>query len=112
MNDTLYDLTDFIKIHPGGADWIKLTKGTDITEAFEVHHIYPDAPERLLEKYEIRKATEPRNFKFTFKDDGFYRTFKRRVGTKLRTVDRRPEQTSKVYECYTKCCNFYPGYFY
>lgn len=26
VHDTLYDLTDFISLHPGGADWIKLTK--------------------------------------------------------------------------------------
>lgn len=26
VHDTLYDLTDFINLHPGGADWIKLTK--------------------------------------------------------------------------------------
>lgn len=96
INDTLYDLSDFIKLHPGGADWIALTKGTDITEAFEVHHIYPEEPERRLKKYEIRRATEPRNFKFTFNDDGFYRTFKRKVGEKLRTVDRNLEQMSKV----------------
>ncbi|XP_037042216.1 cytochrome b5-related protein [Bradysia coprophila] len=97
LNDTLYDFTDFIKLHPGGSDWIRLTKGTDITEAFEIHHIYPKGPESLLEKYQVRKAAEPRNFKFTFKDDGFYRTFKRKVGEKLKTVDRSPEQTSKYY---------------
>lgn len=96
INDTLYDLSDFIKVHPGGMDWIALTKGTDITEAFEVHHIYPKEPERLLKKYEIRKAIEPRNFKFTFNEDGFYRTFKRKVGEKLHSVDRNLEQMSKV----------------
>lgn len=96
LKDTLYDLSDFIKIHPGGADWIALTKGTDITEAFEVHHIYPEGPETLLKKYEIRKATETRNFKFTFEDDGFYRTFKRKVGKKLQIIDHNPEQMSKV----------------
>lgn len=26
VHDTLYDLTNFISLHPGGADWIKLTK--------------------------------------------------------------------------------------
>lgn len=96
LNDTLYDLTDFIKSHPGGSDWIELTKGTDITEAFETHHIYREKPESLLGKYKIRMASEPRNFKFTFDDNGFYRTFKRKVGLKLRTIDRSPEQTSKV----------------
>ncbi|KAJ6646947.1 Cytochrome b5-related protein [Pseudolycoriella hygida] len=97
LHDTLYDLTDFVKLHPGGADWIKFTRGTDITEAFEVHHIYPALPERLLEKYKVRKATEPRNYKFTFNDDGFFRTFRRKVAKKLKTVDRSPEKMSKIY---------------
>lgn len=26
VHDTLYDLTEFINWHPGGVDWIKLTK--------------------------------------------------------------------------------------
>lgn len=26
VHDNLYDLTDFINWHPGGVDWIKLTK--------------------------------------------------------------------------------------
>lgn len=96
VNDTIYDLTDFVKIHPGGADWIKLTKGTDITEAFETHHIHPEVPVRTLEKYKIRAAAEPRNFKFTFNDDGFFRTVKRNIGKKLKTIDRGPERLSKV----------------
>ena len=36
IKDKLYDLVDWINIHPGGAEWINLTRGTDITEAFEV----------------------------------------------------------------------------
>lgn len=36
INDSLYDLTEFSRKHPGGSEWITLTKGTDITELFEV----------------------------------------------------------------------------
>jgi len=36
IGDNLYDLEMFMKTHPGGAEWIRLTKGTDITELFEV----------------------------------------------------------------------------
>lgn len=36
IRDNLYDLEGFAKLHPGGAEWIRLTKGTDITEIFEV----------------------------------------------------------------------------
>lgn len=36
IENKLYDLENFAKSHPGGAEWIRLTKGTDITELFEV----------------------------------------------------------------------------
>lgn len=38
INDNLYDLASFIYNHPGGSEWLNLTKGTDITEAFEVFY--------------------------------------------------------------------------
>lgn len=31
FENSLYDLNNFIDKHPGGASWIKLTKGQDIT---------------------------------------------------------------------------------
>ena len=36
IRNNLYDLEGFAKFHPGGEEWIRLTKGTDITEIFEV----------------------------------------------------------------------------
>lgn len=36
IENKLYDLETFAKSHPGGSEWIRLTKGTDITELFEV----------------------------------------------------------------------------
>lgn len=36
IENNLYDLEGFAKFHPGGAEWIRLTKGTDITELFQV----------------------------------------------------------------------------
>lgn len=38
IKDRLYDFDKFIAVHPGGAEWISLTKGTDITELFEVSY--------------------------------------------------------------------------
>uniref|UniRef100_A0A1L8DY89 Cytochrome b5-related protein n=1 Tax=Nyssomyia neivai TaxID=330878 RepID=A0A1L8DY89_9DIPT len=97
VHDGIYDLTDFVERHPGGREWLELTKGTDITEAFEAHHI-SETPARLLEKFKIRDAKEPRNFTLTFKDDGFYRTLKRRVREKLKTVDMvTPARLSNLY---------------
>ncbi|XP_055539793.1 cytochrome b5-related protein-like isoform X2 [Wyeomyia smithii] len=95
IHDTLYDLTDFAARHPGGPSWIQLTKGTDITELFETHHLTTKA-ENLLPKFKVREATEPRNIRLTFKDDGFYRTLKRRVREKLSELDYSPVKTSNL----------------
>ena len=50
IHDTLYDLSSFK--HPGGQDWITLTKGTDITEAFETMHIQ-NISSTMLEKFKV-----------------------------------------------------------
>lgn len=42
IGNRLYDLEKFAKSHPGGAEWIQLTKGTDITELFEVSNQNPN----------------------------------------------------------------------
>lgn len=40
IHDKLYDLESFVENHPGGSEWLVITKGTDITEAFEVFYQY------------------------------------------------------------------------
>ncbi|EFA08577.1 cytochrome b5-related protein [Tribolium castaneum] len=94
VHDNLYDLSDFVNLHPGGAEWLQLTKGTDITEAFETHHLTTTA-EKLVEKYFIRKAKTPRNSPFTFKEGDFYKTLKRNIVEKLKYVPNEPAQRSK-----------------
>lgn len=79
VHDKLYDLTTFVDKHPGGAHWLRRTKGMDVTEAFESHHIVIERAARVLAKYEVRDAAERRNSPYTFHDDGFYRTLKRRA---------------------------------
>lgn len=77
--------------------WFFIPQGTDITEAFEVHHINHAKVENILQEYRVRDAKLPRNFKFTFKDTGFYRTVRRRVAEKLKTIStKRGELMSKV----------------
>jgi hypothetical protein len=82
VHDKIYDLTSFIDRHPGGRDWIALTRGTDITEAFETHHLNGIA-ESILDKFYVREAKLPRNYRLTFHPDGFYKTLKGRVAKKL-----------------------------
>ncbi|XP_039749545.1 cytochrome b5-related protein-like isoform X1 [Pararge aegeria] len=87
VHDSLYDLGQFVESHPGGGEWLELTKGTDITEAFECHHIAPIA-EKLLPRFYVRDAKTPRNSPFTFKEDGFYRTLKNLVSEEIKKVPK------------------------
>ncbi|PZC85570.1 hypothetical protein B5X24_HaOG216678 [Helicoverpa armigera] len=85
VRDGLFDFNDFLDKHPGGSEWLELSKGTDITEAFETHHLNP-VVEKMLEKYYVRDAKTPRNSPFTFEEDGFYRTLKRAVRKEIEKI--------------------------
>ena len=61
-----------------GKMWIEETQGLDVTESFETSHLFEDA-RRILPKYFIRKTSEPRQSPYTFKENGFYQTLKRKV---------------------------------
>ncbi|XP_047528788.1 cytochrome b5-related protein-like [Vanessa atalanta] len=93
IHDKLYDFTTFMKKHPGGAEWLELTKGTDITEAFESHHINPTT-EKMLNKFYIRDAKTPRNSPFTFHEDGFYKSLKRAVHEELKKIPKEASATA------------------
>lgn len=95
IHDKLYDLSKFANNHPGGKFWIAGTKGTDITEAFETHHLMGKA-EKLLPKYFVKEAKEPRNITLTLNDDGFYKVLKKRVVEKLNEIDQEPARTTDV----------------
>lgn len=96
IGNKLYNLETFVKSHPGGAEWIQLTKGTDITELFESHHI-TDKAKQLLPKFYVREAAGPRSVPLTFLPDGFYYTFKKRAVEALKNVDfHRPSTTTNL----------------
>nr|XP_022905146.1 cytochrome b5-related protein-like [Onthophagus taurus] len=82
IHNKLYDFNDFIKIHPGGKDWLELTEGTDITEAFESNHI-STLPEAFLPKYFIKTINTPRNSPFTFEKNDLYQTLKKNVRNEI-----------------------------
>ncbi|KAK4879280.1 hypothetical protein RN001_007426 [Aquatica leii] len=94
IHDRLYDLTNFIDIHPGGQFWLNVSKGLDITEAFESYHI-SKKPEKMLKQFFVRKAVTPRNSPFTFKEDGFYKTLKRNVREVWDDIPKNGIQRSK-----------------
>ncbi|KAL7029783.1 hypothetical protein ACKWTF_006363 [Chironomus riparius] len=95
VHDKLYDLTDFIPKHPGGRAWLEISKGTDITEAFECYHL-SSRPRDVLENYCVGVATQERNYRYTFDDNGFYRTLKRAIGQKMKSVDKSVEIKPKI----------------
>lgn len=41
----------------------------------------------MLEQFYVSDATDPRNYFYTYDENGFYRTLKKRVASKLKTVD-------------------------
>ncbi|XP_011307350.1 cytochrome b5-related protein isoform X3 [Fopius arisanus] len=96
VNDGLYDLTNFVETHPGGSEWLTITKGTDITELFESHHL-TDKAEKLLPKFYIRDAVKPRAVPLTFDKNGFYKKFKERSMNALKNIDfHRPSLKSNL----------------
>lgn len=105
INNKLYDFVNFIQRHPGGADWLQLTQGTDITELFETHHI-SGKPEMLLRNFYVKEAKEPRNYKITFSEDGFYKTLKKKVADYCSVIQRTPMRTSNVSRL---SCQHFPG---
>jgi fatty acid desaturase len=61
-----------------------LTKGTDITELFETHHLDADRVNKMIRFMEADRQDgepplPPRNSPFTFDPDGFYCTLRRRI---------------------------------
>lgn len=51
----------------------------------------------LLGKFYVKDADQPRNYRLTYKEDGFYRTLKNRVAAKLPSLDKSDLSKSKFY---------------
>lgn len=73
-------------------------KGTDITEAYESHHLDIDKANRIAQKYHVRGASKKRNVKLTFDEDGFYKTLKRRVVQHLQKSPKSKRNPTDVLE--------------
>eukprot|EP00092_Neocalanus_flemingeri_P028442 GFUD01030884.1.p1 GENE.GFUD01030884.1~~GFUD01030884.1.p1 ORF type:complete len:449 (+),score=81.39 GFUD01030884.1:29-1348(+) len=95
IHNDLYDLSGWEKNHPGGKDWIALTKGTDCTEAFETFHVF-GVSNALLQKFWVKKANGPRRYRFTFNEDGFFKTLQRRAAKVLKKVGTGPDWLSTI----------------
>jgi len=97
VHDKLYNLERFIDKHPGGKDWLELTRGTDITEAFETSHVANvNKVEVILSKHFVKKASTPRNSPYTFNEHGFYKVLKRRVAPVFQVLGFKLVKTTGV----------------
>ena len=53
-----YDLTEWMKIHPGGATWFGPSQGRDISALLHTYHRDPVRLRKILARYEIEGFTE------------------------------------------------------
>lgn len=49
-----------------------------------------------MQSYYVRDASEPRNYRFTYDENGFFKTVKRRAAAKLATADKSSLWKSKL----------------
>lgn len=54
-----YDLTEFIKKHPGGEFFIGRTKNRDITTIVNIFHRNPERVKKVLKKYSLGRVGKP-----------------------------------------------------
>ncbi|HEY9642172.1 MAG TPA: cytochrome b5 domain-containing protein [Coleofasciculaceae cyanobacterium] len=54
-----YDLTEFIKKHPGGEFFIGRTKNRDITTIVNIFHRNPERVKKVLKKYSLGRLAKP-----------------------------------------------------
>ena len=88
----IYDLSKFIKIHPGGTHWIELTRGSDITDFVETHHFEIDKIEEILKKYYVKDSEKKHNFlRYDWSEKGLYQNLKKRIFKQLK--GRSPSAT-------------------
>ena len=51
QNEKVYNVTDFVGRHPGGADVLLQNLGKDVTQVMESHHKHSKAAYQILSKY-------------------------------------------------------------
>lgn len=79
VHGKVYDFTSFVDSHPGGPLWLTRTKGQDITDFYETHHIDTSRTDVLLKKYFVcdQKIHPPQPF--VYSSDNLYARIKDKV---------------------------------
>lgn len=82
IDGVLYDMSSFVDSHPGGRQWLQMTRGSDCTDAFETHHLNMKRARSVLQRFAVgRPAKEPsgKTAAYIWRDDGFYRSTRHRA---------------------------------
>lgn len=95
MHGKVYDLTDFIPVHPGGAHWLTRTKGLDITDWYEIHHIDTSMTDAILQKYFVEDQPEHPPLPYIYSKDNLYGKIKSKV-LELSKRERLSEPTLQM----------------
>jgi hypothetical protein len=86
VHDKMYDLSEYLDVHPGGREWLERMRGCDATEAFEAHHLDGEKVEKVLSLYYVRDV-KPDEFncgnRFDWSDEAFWRVVRKRVLERL-----------------------------
>ena len=69
-----YNLHSFITSHPGGAFWLEQTRGMDITELFETHHVHTAKVQGVLQRYYVGPANSSYRGLYEYPVDGLHKT--------------------------------------
>ncbi len=73
-----YDLEPFLTEHPGGRRFLEQVRGMDCTAVFESTHLHDKMPKAMLKRFYVGEVPGYAPA-YTFEQDGFYLTLKRRV---------------------------------
>lgn len=77
-----YDLQPFLDEHPGGRRFLEQLRGMDCTEVFESTHVHDRMPKAMLKRFYVADNVDYVPM-YSWKEDGFYATLKRRVQAHL-----------------------------
>lgn len=103
VHGRLYDLEPWLETHPGGADFLLRTQGTDCTVAFELSHS-TDRMRRLLPRFEIGEADTSYFPQYDWRG---YHQLRERVITRLRRSGWRPGSSRRsaiLASCFLLLC--------
>ncbi|CAD8104071.1 unnamed protein product [Paramecium primaurelia] len=91
----IYDLSQFLQLHPGGDYFLSLTQGQDITEMYYSHHLNMEKCNAILQKYYVRDADKIDQY-FDYDEKGFYLTLHKKVSDYFKTRDKGPTLMMKL----------------